>query len=202
MGSTSKRIISLATLVLVLAFVSGCADAKKPSVAPTQTVTTADPAKALADFKTIAKASCQLAQSQGEVDSGADFVMVMTNKNSGYKDFSAAYLEKPNTYGLIWESDGFAACSDWYTFSMAEEAGQEAAIEASFDEASATYTITSDLGEFGVNHYRYSIKDGHIATSENLDDPTRGLRTVQYGNLTEDQMAILKTAVDQYLATQ
>ncbi|MEI6591467.1 MAG: hypothetical protein WCO24_05625, partial [Actinomycetes bacterium] len=119
----------------------------------------------------------------------------------GYKDYSAAY-EQNGKHVLVWEIDGLASCADWYSFSMAEEAGQEVAIDVTFNPSDASFTTEQDLGEFGVSSFRYSVANGLIATSTNLDPKRAKVVTVKYGNITAGELEILTTAVDEFLASQ
>ena len=159
------------------------------------------PAEAKAAYKLIAQASCNKAQAEGVVETGATFKAVMTNKDQAYQDFSAAYFEEPDNYEIIWELDGFNACSDWYTFSMADEAGQEAAIDVTFEPADESFTARQDLGDLGVSEHRFTVENGMIATATNLDPNGAGPVSLKYGNLATEDLAIIKTAVDRYLAT-
>jgi hypothetical protein len=158
------------------------------------------PAEAKLAFSKIAKESCFEAQALGVVESSEDFIVVALNKDEAYKDYSAAYLEYPSTYGLIWELDAITACADYYTFSMAEEAGQEAAIDVTFDENDSTFTTFEDFGEFGTSEYKFTIVDGKFATAENLDPKNERLITIRYGSITADDRAVVETAVEEFLA--
>ncbi len=199
----------LKKLVLVsisVALLAGCAS-PSPSPAPsasatsTPTVAPMTPAEAKAAYKLIAQASCNAAQSLGVVESSEAYTVVSVNKEEGYKDYSAAYLEKPDKYGVIWELTSITSCADWYSFSMADEAGQEAAIDVTFDASDSTYTTFEDFGDSGSAHFKYSIDEGKLATATNLDPKNPSVTEIRYGNLTAEDLAILKTAVDHYLAT-
>ncbi|MEY4367517.1 MAG: hypothetical protein RLZ28_932 [Actinomycetota bacterium] len=159
------------------------------------------PAEAKAAFKAVAKASCNKAQAEGVVESDGDYTLVMVNKTEGYKDYSAAY-EQGGKYVLVWEIDGLASCSDWYSFSMAEEAGQEVAIDVTFNPEDASFSTEQDLGEFGVSTFRYSVANGLIVTSTNLDPKQAKVVSVRYGSITPAELKILTTAVDEFLASQ
>jgi hypothetical protein len=199
----------LKKLVLVsisVALLAGCASPSpsptpSASVTPTPTVAPMTPAEAKAAYKLIAQASCNAAQSLGVVETSDAYTVVSVNKADGYKDYSAAYLEKPSKYGVIWELTGITACADWYSFSMADEAGQEAAIEVTFDASDSTYTTFEDFGDSGSANYKYTVVDGKLATATNLDPKNSSVTQIRYGNLTAKDLAILKTAVDEYLAT-
>jgi hypothetical protein len=125
----------------------------------------------------------------------------MSNKADAYQDFNAAYFVAPDEYTLIWEIDGLTACGAYYTFSMAEEAGQPAAIDVVFRTADSVFETTEDFGQFGVNHVEYTIADGVIVTAKRIDEKNPSTTTVRYGNLTETERNIIKTAVDRYQAT-
>jgi hypothetical protein len=174
-----------------------------PSASSTPTATKPapmTPAKAKLAFAKIAKDSCFEAQELGVVESSEDFIVVSLNKDEAYKDFSAAYLEYPSTYGLIWELDAITACADYYTFSMAEEAGQEADIDVTFDENDSTYTTFEDFGEFGTSEYKFTIVDGKFSTAKNLDPKNERFITIRYGSITADDRAVVETAVEEFLA--
>jgi len=202
----SKAIAVAATLAMTTLALSGCASTAAPSASPsvsaspTPSVQPMTPAEAKAAYYKIVKLSCNTAQNEGVVESSDKFTVVSVNKEDGYLDFSAAYLEKPATYGLIWELTSITACADYFTMSMAEEAGQEAAIDVTFDETDSTYTTFEDFGDAGTSNYRYQIKDGMLHLAENLDPKNAVTTTIRYGNITEADRLILKTAVDEYNA--
>ena len=87
-----------------------------------------------------------------------------------YQDFSAAYFQKPSKYVLIYESNAFNACSDWFTFSTAAEAKQPDGITVTFDPATGSYDTRQDLGQFGIFKTRMTVKDGLIVSAQNLAD--------------------------------
>ena len=204
-GQAVNRVLRLSTALAVVIFSAGCS---APTLAPLPTVTqspapTVAPmtsAEAKAAYKLIAQASCDAAQALGVVESSEDYTVVSVNKEEGYKDYSAAYLEKPETYKLIWELTSITSCADWFSFSMAEEAGKEAEIDVTFDAADSTFTTFEDFGEFGTSNFKYTVANGKLATSENLDPKNPIVTAIKYGNLTDADLNILKTAVDQFLA--
>ena len=197
----SASVISFAALGLA-ACSGNLAPSASPSVtaSPTPTVQPMTPAEAKAAYFKIVKLSCNTAQNQGVVETSDKFTVVSVNKEDGYLDFSAAYLEQPATYGLIWELTSITSCADYYTMSMAEEAGQEAAIDVTFDETDSSYTTFEDFGEAGTSNYRYQIKDGMLHIAENLDPKNPVTTSIRYGNITEADRMILKTAVDEFNA--
>ena len=156
-------------------------------------------------FKQIARASCDAAMAEGVVErSEAEdgFVLVMVPKNEAYKDFSAAYFQPEDTYELIWETDAFSACGAAISFDLAEEAGQEADIEITFNSDTGQYETFQDFGEFGVSRLAYQAKDGLIVSVTNLESADSGVRTVTYGGLSGTDIQILETAADKFLANQ
>lgn len=204
--SAPKVALIAAAASLAVLSLSACATTAAPSASPsitaspTPTVESMTPAEAKAAYAKIAKLSCNTAQNEGIVETGEDFTVVMVNKEDGYKDFSAAYYSPPSTYELIWELDGITACSDYFTMSMAEEAGQEAAIDVTFDETDSSYTTFEDFGEFGTSNLKFQIKDGMLHSFESLDPENPRSSTMRYGNITQADRKILETAVDNYLA--
>ena len=201
------KVIRLTAALATVIFTAGCS-AAIPSPSPTVTqspsqspiIEAMTPAEAKAAYKLITQSSCNAAQSLGVVESSQDYTVVSVNKAEGYKDYSAAYLERPATYKLIWELTSITACADWFTFSMADEAGKEGEIDVTFDEKDSTFTTFEDFGEFGTSNFKYTVADGKLATSENLDPKNPIVTGIKYGNLTEADLNILKTAVDQFLA--
>ena len=190
-------------LVASLAACTAPAPGPSPSASSTPSATKPAPmapAEAKAAFAVIAKDSCFEAQKLGVVESSEDFIVVSLNKDEAYKDYSAAYLEYPSTFGLIWELTAITACADYYTFSMAEEAGQEAAIDVTFDENDSTFTTFEDFGEFGTSEYKFTIVDGKFATAESLDPKNERFITIRYGSITADDRAVVETAVEEFLA--
>jgi len=212
-GVVPRSAFLVAGLIVSAMVVSGCSQgspvasntpqpSQTSSQSPSATLPASmTPAEAKAAYKLIAKASCNKAQAEGVVETGATFKAVMTNKDQGYQDFTAAYFEEPDTYSIIWELDGFNACADWFTFSMADEAGQEAAIDVTFDPTDSSFIATQDLGDLGVSSRRFSVENGMIATATNLAPNGAGVVNLKYGNLSNDDLGILKTAVDRYVAT-
>ncbi len=155
--------------------------------------------QAKAAFAVIAEASCQKAMDEGVVEGSDTVVVVAVPKGEAYKDYSAAYTENGEKFGLIWELDSLVTCADSFTFSMAEEAGQEADIEVTFDEKDGTYTTFEDFGEYGTSNYKFTVKDGIFVSAENLDEDF-GMTSIKYGAPTEQELNILHTAVDEFLA--
>lgn len=197
-----NRLVIASAVLFGLVSLAGCSSQPAPTPTSTPTVTlpaAQTPAEAKASYKAIAEASCNKAQAEGVTETSDNFTAVMTPKSQHYKDFSAAYLVEPEEYGLIWELDALVSCADWYTFSMADEAGSEAAIEVTFDPADSTYQTVEDFGDVGIYTYRFTVVDGRVATSVNVDKPSE-VTTITYGAIGDSGLDILMTAVDQHLA--
>jgi len=75
-------------------------------------------------------------------------------------------------------------------------------IKVTYDNATGAFDTVQDLGQFGIFKTRMTVKDGLIATSTTIADKTKKTVSIQYGNLTNDQLAILKQAVDNLPASQ
>jgi hypothetical protein len=184
---------------------SGCSPVAVPTASPTasETVRALTPAEAKSEFETIANASCDKAMAEGVVEQSIasdGFTLVMVPKEEGYKDYSAAYFEPADTYELIWEADAFSACGASISFSLAAEAGVESDIEVAFNATDSTFETTQDLGEFGINRLRYSVENGLLSEIEILDAAVSDVRSIRYGNLSDEHWQILRTAVDRFLA--
>jgi hypothetical protein len=191
-----------ATLVL-----TSCSPVAAPTDLPkaTATYTALSPAEAKAQFETIANASCDKAMAEGVVEQSIasdGFTLVMVPKEEGYKDFSAAYFEPADKYELIWEVDAFSACGASISFSLAAEAGVESDIEVAFNSTDSTFETTQDLGEFGISRLKYQTTDGLLSQIEILDSTVADVRSIRYGNLSDEDWKILRTAVDRYLADE
>ncbi len=202
-GRVASVLVVAGMLVTSLAACTAPAPGPSPRASSTPTATkpaAMTPAEAKAAFAVIAKDSCFEAQKLGVVESSEDFIVVSLNKDEAYKDYSAAYLEYPSTFGLIWELTAITACADYYTFSMAEEAGKEAEIDVTFDETDSTFTTFEDFGEFGTSNYKFTIVDGKFATAESLDPKNERFITIRYGSITADDRAVVETAVEEFLA--
>lgn len=183
----------------------GCAQEKlaepTPSASPKLELSKA---QILANFKVIAHASCDKALQSGVVEeSVADsgFTLVMVPKDESYKDFSAAYFEKPDNYELIWESDAFSACSASMQFDLAEEAGTQVDMEVELGSRDGTFETTQDFGEYGISHLEYVHSDGLFTGITTLSAETPDVRIIRYG-VTEEDRKILVQAVDEFLSDQ
>jgi hypothetical protein len=186
---------------------TSCAPTSKPSATPaaSETLRALTPAEAKSEFETIANASCDKAMTEGVVEQSIasdGFTLVMVPKEEGYKDYSAAYFEPADIYELIWEADALSACGASISFSLAAEAGVESAIEVAFNSKDSTFETIEDLGEFGINRLRYSVENGLLSEIEILDAAVSDVRSIRYGNLSDEHWQILRTAVDRYLADE
>ena len=159
--------------------------------------------EAEAQFKTIARASCEVALELGTLEKSVEpdgFTLVMVPKADAYKDFSAAYFQPDDTYELIWEIDAFAACGASITYDLAEEGGQESDLEVVFNDELQRFETFQDFGDFGESRLGYQIFDGRISAVQDLGSEDLATRTVSYGNLTEAEINILIIAVERFLA--
>ncbi|WP_296631178.1 hypothetical protein [Rhodoluna sp.] len=164
-----------------------------------------NPSQATEEFIKIADASCNKAQVVGVVEKSIDpngFTLVMVPKDQAYKDFSAAYFEPNNTYELIWEADALSACSASISFSLAKEAGVKSDIVVNYHSSDGSFETTQDLGEYGTSHIRYTVDAGLLSATETLDSDNADERSIKYGNLSDGDWRILKTAVDAFLTDQ
>ena len=188
-------------LVLVT---SGCSATNQPTLAESPTaVPTLTAEEAEAQFKTIARASCQEALEKGTLEKSEDpggFTLVMVPKDDAYKDFSAAYFQPDDTYELIWETDAFSACGASMTYDLAEEAGQESDLEVIYNAELQQFETFQDFGEFGISRLAYEIIEGKISSVQDLESKVSDKRTVIYGTFTEAEINILTTAVDRFLS--
>lgn len=210
MTITPRTLLVTVAATAAMLFLSGCAASEEkptPTATPTPSATfeAKTPAQALEDFRAIAAKSCETALAEGVVEesTGAEgFKLVMVPKAEAYKDYSAAYFAPPKTYELIWETDALSACGADIQFAMAEEGGGTVDLEVSFSTEDGTYTTTQDLGEQGIWTLNYEVTDGLFSTVTTLRNGDEDPRTIRYGNLNDADWAILKTAVDAFMAEQ
>lgn len=197
------KVIPIAVLVALSIGLGGCSNAPGE---PQGHVFTSEGFVAVAPnglFDEVAKASCDKALAEGVVEksTGADgFTLVMVPKAKGYKDFSAAYFQAPNTYQLIYEIDAFSACSASMESSLAGEAGGVVDIDIEYDLNDGSFVTTQDLGEFGISKLEYQTKDGIFVGVNTLGESKADRRSISYG-FSEQDAQILITAVDQFIAT-
>ena len=182
----------LAVVVLGASLLTGCA-IQAPAPKPTPTPKSA--AQALADFKSIAEASCAKAMSLGVVETSPGpnpFTIVMVPKEQAYKDFSAAALEGTDKYTLIYETDSFASCMAANAYSLGN-----GPTKVSFDPADGSYTSTEDCYAEGPCVFRYGVAGGLFATFTNQSGEAAYTQSIRYGQLTDSDWAILHKAVDE-----
>lgn len=187
----------------MLTLLSACSTpvTNQPAAVPSHANLT--PTQATEKFIKIADASCNKALAVGVVEKSVDsngFTLVMVPKDQAYQDFSAAYFQPKNTYELIWETDALSACSASMSFSLAKEGGSESDIKVTYNSSDGTFETTQDLGEYGISHIRYTVAEELFSGTETLDSDTPDARTIKYGDLTDGDWKILKTAVDAFLA--
>jgi hypothetical protein len=198
------KVISIAVLVSLGIGLGGCSNAP---AAPQGHIFTSEGFVAVAPlglFAEVAKASCDKAMAEGVVEksTAADgFTLVMVPKDQGYRDFSAAYLNEPNDYQLIYETDAFSSCAAAMEFTLAEESGGAVDIDIEYDANDGSFVTTQDLGEFGINKLEYQTSGGLFVGVKTLDVPNSDPRTISYG-FSEQDLQVLITAVDQFLATK
>lgn len=195
------RKTSIAILAGVTLAMTGCAQISPSARTLTPSIRAVAP---LAEFAAVAKASCDKAMAEGVVEkssAGDGFTLVMVPKDQGYQDFSAAFLAEPDDYQLIYEVDAFSSCAAAMGFSLAEEGGGAFDIEVEYDPNDASFVTTQDIGQNKINKLEYQTKDGLFVGVKTLGASKADPRTISYG-FSEEDMQILVTAVDQFLATE
>ena len=124
--------VHLLSLLLLALTLTGCSGAGEPAAtaSPTQPSATAsisasptptlDPETGL---RQAAAASCAAATAEGVVETRDDgaAMWVLVPDELAYRDYTAAYLEYPDTYELALETGFFAACSADVEFSIRDE---------------------------------------------------------------------------------
>ena len=174
----------------------------EPSPSPTSTVI-AEPVDVTEAFREIAYASCDKANAEGVVESGWGGTQkaILVPDSEAYQDYSAVFVGENGVLALIWETDSFASCNASNAYSLAEEAGQEAAFDLTFNEADGTYQTTLDQGpDQDPFVATYSVSNGLIVQQHIDADWGETTIEITYGMPSDDDIAFLRTAVDAFLA--
>ena len=210
-----RTLVALATVGLLPALLlAGCASpsptetpslSPDPSASPTSTII-AEPVDATDAFREIAHASCDKANAEGVVESGWDGDLtqkaILVPDSEAYQDYSAVFVGENGVLALIWETDSFASCNASNTYLLAEEAGQEAAFDLTFNEADGTYQTTLDQGPDQEAPFvaTYTVSNGLIVQQHIDADWGETTIEITYGMPSEEDIAFLQTAVDAFLA--
>ena len=210
-----NTLVALATVGLLPALLlAGCAsssptgtpsESPEPSTSPTST-TIAEPVDVTEAFREIAYASCDKANAEGVVESGWDGDLtqkaILVPDSEAYKDYSAVFVAENGVLALIWETDSFASCNASNAYSLAEEAGQEAEFDLTFNEADGTYQTVLDQGPDQEAPFvaTYTVSNGLIVKQHIDADWGETTIEITYGMPSDDDIAFLRTAVDAFLA--
>ncbi|CAB4635746.1 unannotated protein [freshwater metagenome] len=201
------------SLVVALAL-TGCAtdvptptsSATPPPTSSPQPTSIVAPEDVTAAFREIAYASCDKANAEGVVESGWDGdpnqKTILVPDSEAYKDYSAVFVAANGVLALIWETDSFASCNASNAYSLAEEAGQEAAIDLTFNEADGTYQTVLDQGPDQEAPFvaTYTVSNGLIVQQHIDADWGEATIEISYGMPSDEDIAYLRTAVDAFLA--
>ncbi len=201
------RAVVICGAVLILA---GCATAEPApipaaTVQPTPSPTPSgivEPADVTAAFREFAHASCDKANAEGVVESswGGTQKTILIPKSMAYKDFNAVFVDENGVPALIWETDSFASCNASNGFALAEEAGGSYDIDLNFNLDDGTFESVLDQGEGQSVTFRYTVVDG-LFVSQDIDaDWGKTTVEITYGIPSEDDIAMLRAAVDAFLA--
>ena len=199
------RIAAAGLVALLAATVSGCSASSDAALdSPTPTASAA-PSKSQeqvdSEYLAAATASCDKAQAVGVVEEGPGFTLVSVPKDQAYEGYSAAYLEEPDNHELIWELDALTVCADSMSIQMSEEAGEPWPLKVSYNAKTGAYDVFEDFGQYGTSNLAYVVKDGLIIEVNDLGDSDAGDRKIAYGNLTDAHWKILRSAADEFLAS-
>lgn len=194
----------LKTSVVVIALLtSGCVGSADPgeqrSQDDSQTVTaTPLPDQVTASFRGIAQTSCDRANAIGVVEETTgprNFRQVLLPPDLAYKDYRGAFYSAPDTYELVLETSGFAACGAADAFTRFDE-GYDTEPKVTFDPVTGVYTTKQDLGDMGIQEFKYKVADGVIATAMRSADEGEYDTVLTYGTITDEDRVIVQTAVD------
>lgn len=194
-----KRLAVGLSLVLLL---SGCSAAEvNPSSSPVGSA----PADAMASFKQIASDSCDKGFSDGVVETRDDSgLLVMVPKEQGVDGYSAVFKDlDTGMLDLIYEADGFYACAAALMWSMAQESGEGEIDGVSVSWDNGVYVLEEKF-EDSTFTYRYNVQDGLIVGGQvtSTEDETPTLFTETYGNVSDENKALIKQAVAELNASE
>ena len=203
-----------ALLSLVLSACSGSGDTGSPATPPTPSETTmtrmttsaslaptVDPEAAL---RRAAAASCTRARQVGVVETRDDgtAIWVLVPDDLAYRDYTAAYLEYPDTYELALETSFFAACSADVEFGIRDESEMTPA-SVTLGSAPNEYVMTIPIDDAREWTVRYRLSDDGLISEAyypgNADVGSWTTR-IRYGDISPDERKILLIAVDRFVA--
>lgn len=200
--------------VLLLAALSGCASSPSPTTPPTSPTQQTEPSPTTsptatafpipddieASFRDIADASCATASAEGATEIATDGSgrLILVPKEDAYQDFSAVSVGESGVGELIWSTEVFYACNASIGFSYSDESNSDYGL-IEFDETDGSYTVTVGEGKdaFVAD---YTVSDGLIRTGSSTSDGETTVLTIEYGMPSEADIAILRAAVDSFLA--
>ena len=205
------HIVRFAALAAIAVGVSGCSAAPAPSATPTTggpdptpSASVEVPADPVAAFRAIADASCNKANAEGVVETTVDgsAFSILLPKSDAYKDFTAVAVSADDGRSLIWSTEDFAVCNASVGFAMAEDSGGDYDLNVVFDVSDGSYSTTYDTGQDYVIEARYVVDDGvfsrvDLGPSDNVTE-----MTITYGMPTDEHIAELHAAVDEFLAEE
>lgn len=201
--------------VLLLAALSGCAGTTptetsgiptqqpEPSATPSPTATAFPiPNNITESFREVADASCATASTEGvtEIATDGSGRLVLVPKEDAYQDFSAVSVGASGVGELIWSTEEFYACNASIGFSYSDESNSDYGL-IEFDETDGSYTVTVGEGKDAFIA-EYTVSDGLIRTGSSTNGGETTVLTVEYGMPSEADIAILRAAVDTFLAEE
>jgi hypothetical protein len=154
-------------------------------------------------FREIAHASCDKANAEGVVESGWGGTQkaILVPDAQAYQDFSAVFVDDNGVAALIWETDTFASCNASNTYSLAEEAGEEVDLGLTFNEADGTYQTTLDQGPDQDPFVATYVVSNGLIVQQHIDaDWGETTIEITYGMPSDDDISMLQSAVDAFLA--
>ncbi len=119
---------------------------------------------------------------------------VMVPKDQAVDDYSAAWVEEPDTYSLIYETDFFFACADANMFSLYEEAGMESTLRVT---KTADGFETGDQENPRQNIMKYVVQEGLIRSASNQDLEQPIVIEIEYGPDLQKSQEIIRRALEQ-----
>lgn len=203
------------TSVLLLATLTGCAGTAptepsgiptqqpEPSATPSPTATAFPiPTDIAGSFRDIADASCATASNEGvtEIATDGSGRLILVPKEDAYQDFSAVSVGASGVGELIWSTEEFYACNASIGFSYSDESNSDYGL-IEFDETDGSYTVTVGEGK-DVFIAEYSVSDGLIRTGSFTNGGETTVLTVEYGMPAEQDIEVLRAAVDAFLAEE
>ena len=203
---TTRRFAATAIIAAVLSGVVGCTAAPLDPISSEPATETMEPSAAPVDvpasFRDIADASCDRANREGVTESSDDGEMFLVPVEQAYQDYSAAFNSRNDGIGVIWSTEVFFVCAASIGYQMSADGGAEYPIAVTFDASTGAYRTLLEVQDYGTLDYTYQVEGGVFVAVDWTTPEDTGSTEITYGPPSDEQLTVLRTAVDKFLAEQ